>query len=86
MLPERIGSKANTLGRQHLQPPEVGAYSEPVYTVRVVDHGTDELLVQQDSIPDGQTTSVQDWTRHSYCYDTILSVPSDMRRPGQPRI
>jgi len=66
MLSQCTGSKAETLGRKHLQPPEVGAYSKPVYTVRVVDHGTDELLVQQDPIPDGETTSpAQDLTRHS---------------------
>jgi len=45
----------------------------------------DELLVQQNSIPDGQTTTlVQESSQHSLFLSRILSHLIDITRPGQP--
>jgi len=54
-VPGCIGSNANTLGLQHLQFLDMGAIGEPPNGTRIVHHGTDELLIQQNTIPDGET-------------------------------
>jgi len=46
-VPSCIGSNAKTLGLKHLQFPDI-----VVSGARVVHHRTDELLVQQNFIPD----------------------------------
>ena len=56
-VPRCIGSNANTLGLQHLQIPGMGVSGGPLERARIVHHGTDELLVQQNSIPEGEFTS-----------------------------
>jgi hypothetical protein len=51
------GSKAKTLGMKHLQFTDISASSRLPDEARVVHHKTDELLMQQNSISDGKTTS-----------------------------
>jgi hypothetical protein len=51
------GNNAKTPGLQDLQLHNMGASGGPPEGTRVVHHGTDELLVQQNTIPDGETTS-----------------------------
>lgn len=47
-VPGCTSSKVQTLGLWHLQPPGVGVGSEPPYGARILHHGMDDLLVQQD--------------------------------------
>ena len=49
-------NKANALGLYHLQPSDVRAGSGPPGRARVIHHWADELLVEQDSVPDGEIT------------------------------
>ena len=51
-VPRCIGSNAKTLGLQFLY---MGTGSGTPEGTRVVHHGTDELLIQQNTIPDGKT-------------------------------
>ena len=46
------------LGLQYLQFLDMGAGSGPPDGTHVVHHGTDELLIQQNTISDGKTASV----------------------------
>jgi hypothetical protein len=46
---------AKTLGLKHFHFPNMGVSGIPPERVRVVHHWTDELLINQDSVPDGQT-------------------------------
>ena len=55
IVPRRIGSNAKTLELKHLQFPDLGASGGPSDGARVFHHRTDELLVQQNSISDGET-------------------------------
>ena len=50
-------SNAKALGLQHLQFLDMGASGGPPSGTRIVHHGKDELLVQQNTIPDGETAS-----------------------------
>jgi len=52
-----IVSKAMTLGMNHLHFPHMGAIGGPPDVARVVHHGTDELLIQQNSIVEAETAS-----------------------------
>ena len=74
MLQGRTGSKAKTLELLHLQPPEVGACNEPPYGTRVVDHGTDELLVHQDPISDRENNSPIQERTHNPILTAAFSV------------
>jgi len=56
-VPRVIGSIAKTLGMKHLHFPYMGASGGPPDGTRVVHHRTDELLIQQNSILDGQSAS-----------------------------
>jgi hypothetical protein len=47
-----IGSSAYTLGLQHLKFLDMGASIWSPNGTRVVHHGTDELLIQQNTIHD----------------------------------
>jgi hypothetical protein len=50
------------LGLRQLKHPHVAPSSGPPDVARIVHHGTDELLVEQDIIPDGEATPVQERT------------------------
>ena len=56
-IPECIGSNAKTLGLQRLQFLDMGTSGGSPGGTREVHHGTDELLIQQNTIPDGETAS-----------------------------
>ena len=56
-VPSYIDSNAKTLGLKHLQFPDMAVSSRPPNRAPVVHCRTNELLVQQNSIPDGETTS-----------------------------
>jgi hypothetical protein len=56
-VPGCNGSNSKTFGLQDLQFLDVVASGGPPNGTRVVHHGTDELLIQQNTIPDGETTS-----------------------------
>ena len=57
-VPRCTSSNAMTLGLKHLQPLDMGANSGPPDGERVVHHRTDEQLIQQNSVSDGETTHV----------------------------
>lgn len=52
-----IGSNAKPLGMHHLQFLDMGASSGSPDGTHVVHHGTDERLIQQNTIPDEEITS-----------------------------
>jgi hypothetical protein len=56
-VPRCTGSKTKAFGLTYLQSPDTGASGGPPEGTRVVHHGTNKLLVQQNSIPDRETTS-----------------------------
>jgi hypothetical protein len=56
-VPRVVGSHAKTLGMKHLHFPYMGASGRPPDGTRVVYHGMDDLLIEQNSIPDGKTAS-----------------------------
>jgi len=52
-VPRYIGSNAKALVLKNMQFPDMGASGRPPDGARIVHHWIDELLIQQDSIPDG---------------------------------
>ena len=60
-----------------------GRNGGPPDGTRIVHHETDELLIQQNTILDGETASVQERSQ-SLC--RFLSHLMDMFRPGEPFI
>ena len=52
-VPGCTTSEAKALGLQHLWPLDMGAVSGPPRGANLVHHGADELLIYQDSVPDG---------------------------------
>jgi hypothetical protein len=56
-VPRVIGSNVKTLGLKHLHFPYIGASCRHPDKTCVVHHGTDELLIQKNSIPDRETAS-----------------------------
>ena len=74
------GSNAKTLGPKHVHFPDIVASRGPPDGARVVYQRTDELLLQQNTIPDGETTP-----QNSQSLYRFLSRPFDVRRPGKPR-
>jgi len=83
-VPGCIGSNAKTLGLQHPHFRDVGASGGPPDGTRIVHHGTDELLLQQNNIPDGETaSSVQEGSQRSHSVCRFLSHLLDVfRRDG----
>ena len=54
---------------------------------RIVHHGTDELLIKQNTIPDGETASpVQERSKRSQSLCRFLPHLVDMLRPVEPFI
>jgi len=65
-VPGCIGSNAKTLGLQYLQFLDMGASGGPPNGADIVHHGTGKLLIQQNTILDGQTASpVQERSQRS---------------------
>ena len=50
-------NNSKTLGLKHLPFPEMRAFGGTPYGAPLVHHRTDELLVEEDSIPNGDTTT-----------------------------
>ena len=55
-VPRCTGSNVKKPGLKCLRLPDMGARDGPADGARVVHHWTDELLIQQNSVSDGQTT------------------------------
>jgi hypothetical protein len=61
-----VSRNAKTLGLQHLQPMDVGVRSGPTDRACVVHHTTDELLVEQHAVLNGQTAPpVKERAKHA---------------------
>jgi len=58
IVPRCIGGPANTLGLKHLYFPDMGPSGGPLDGARLFHHRMDELLTQQNSISDEETTPV----------------------------
>ena len=83
----RIGSNAKTLGLQYLHFPDMGVCGCPPNGTRIVHHGTDELLIKQNTIPDGETASpVQERSKRSQSLCRFPPHLVDMLRPVEPFI
>jgi len=86
-VPGCTGSNAKTLGLQYLQFPHMGVCGCPPNGTRIVHHGTDELLIKQNTIPDGETASpVQERSKRSQSLCRFLPHLVDMLRPVEPFI
>jgi hypothetical protein len=81
-VPGCIGSNAKTLGLQYLQFLDVGASGGSPYETRVVNHGKDNLLILQNTIPDKESAS-HVWGR-SQPLRRFLSYLIDNFRPVEP--
>jgi hypothetical protein len=78
-VPRCTSSNAKTLGLNNLQ---LSANGE-----RIVHHGPYELLIQQNSVSDGQTASpVKERAKQTQSLCRFLLYLDDMRRPGHPCI
>jgi len=65
-VPGCTGSNAKTLRLQHLHFLNMGASSGPPDGTLIVHRGKDELLIQQNTIPDGEIASpVQERSQRS---------------------
>ena len=56
-VPRCSGSNAKTIRLKYLQFPGMGASGGPPEGASILDHSTHKLLVQQNSTPDGKSTS-----------------------------
>jgi hypothetical protein len=82
-VPRCTSSNAKTLGLNNLLFSEVAAGSGPPNGARIVHHGPNELLIQQNSVPDGQTASpVKERANQTQSLGSFLLDQDDMRRPG----
>ena len=75
-------SNAKTLGLHHLQFLDMGSSVIPLDGARIVTHGPDELFIQHNTIPDGETAPVQQSSKRSQ--SVTLSHLIDLFRPGEP--
>jgi len=61
----------------------MGAGSGPPCGASVIHHGADELLIKQNSVPDGEINlPIQEGTQHAHPLSSFLSDLIDVRRPG----
>ena len=75
------------LGLKHLQFPKMGASSGPPDWACIIHHRMEDLLVQQNTIPDGQNTPpVQVRSQHYQTLYHFLSPLISMSWPGKPCI
>jgi len=73
-VPRCIGSNAKTLGMKHLLFHEKCANGGSPCGEHVVHLRTDHLLVQQNSIADGETASVYEGSQHSQSATFLLTL------------
>jgi len=65
----------------------MAAGSGPPRGACIIHHGTDKLLIYQDSIPDGEITlPVQEGTQHAHPLSNLLSNLIDVRQPDETLI
>ena len=58
--------------------------SGPSCEARIIHYGADELLIPQDSVPDGQITlPIQEGAQHTHPSSSPLSDLIAVRRPGE---
>jgi hypothetical protein len=57
IVPKCTGSNTKTIGLKHLQFPYMDTSGRTPVSAHVVHQWTDKLLIQQDSIPDGDHSS-----------------------------
>jgi hypothetical protein len=66
-------SNAKALGLESLQLLKVAAGCEPPDGARIVHHWADELLIQQNSVPDGEAASpVKETAKHTQSLGEFL--------------
>jgi hypothetical protein len=75
---------AKTLGSESLHLLNVAVSCAPPNGTRIVHHWADELLIQQNSVPDGEAASpVYETAKHTQSLGGFLSDLYDMRPPAQ---
>ena len=75
-----IRSKTKILGLQNLQPQDLDAGSGHSCRARIIHHGANEVLVQQDSVSDGEITfPVQEGTQRTHHLNSFLPDLIDVR-------
>jgi hypothetical protein len=63
----------------------VGVSSGPLDRACAVHHGTDELLAEQQAVPDGQTTPpVEEGAKYTQYLSRLSPYLVDVSRPDQP--
>ena len=82
VVPRVTSSNAKTLGLKHLQLRNVASTRGPPDGARIVYNGTDELPVEQNTVPEGEAPPVQDRSHHLQSLDSFLPNLVDVRRPG----
>jgi len=63
IVPKRTGSNAKKLGLKQLQLPDMGTSGRYPVRAHIVHYWADELLIQQDSVCDGEHSSLGDDTQ-----------------------
>jgi hypothetical protein len=82
--PRSVSRNAKTLGLKHSQLPDVTASRQPPDRTRIIHHRTDELLVKQHTVSDGQAAPpVREGTKHGQPLGYLLSQLVDVCRPGK---
>jgi len=62
----------------------MGAGSRPPSGARIIHHGQDKLLIQQDSVPDGEIAlPIQEGTHHTHSLRSPLPQLLYVRRQGK---
>jgi hypothetical protein len=83
-VPRGTRNKAKTLGLKHLKPPDMSASCGSPDWARVVHQGSNKLLVEQHSVPDGEfTPRVKDRTQQAHPLGSSSPDLLDVRRPGE---
>jgi hypothetical protein len=83
-MPWCTSSNAKTLGLESLKLLNVAASCALPDGARIVHHWANELLIQQNSVPDGEAASpVYERAKHTQSLGGFLPDLYDMRPPGQ---
>jgi hypothetical protein len=83
-VPGCVSRNAEALGKQNLQLPDVAAYSGPPDGTCIIHLGTDQLLVKQYTVSDGQAaSSVKDTAKQALSLSCPFSYLFGVCRPGQ---
>jgi hypothetical protein len=83
-VPRCTSSNVKTLGLENLQLLNVAMIGVPPDGAHIVHHWADELLIQQNSVSDGEAASlVYETGKHTQSLGGFLSDLDDMRPSGQ---